>query len=393
MRILLIATCPYLFVRGKSLRVHANVMALSRLGHQVTVLTYRDGSEVQIPNVRLKRTPAWLRMRKPQKTGPSFVKGISDVVLFLMGVKELSAGEYHLIVAEDTEGMMIGHLLKRRFHLPVIMDLHGNFSEILKNNVSWIPHPLVRVSNTLEAFLLRQGDYLICNWPFVRDRAQRAAPDVPKQLLFDTPPDSVYGVLAEPFPATPLGQAWRDRIKGKHLVYYAGNVSRYHNFQLALQGFRCALEKGLRNTVLLAVGDGFYPYVRQAEDLGIREHVHFIGAKPPHEASDLSRLADVCLSLIYGDGNPPSKIIYYLLAGRPILACDSEAHRQLLSDGYDAVFCKNTPESFADKLLGMIHNPSMQSRLARNAVASAAKFQQERIAAGWETALQTVGEF
>ena len=374
LRIFLVATCPYFFVRGKPLRVHSNLLAFQDLGHLITVITYANGSEVDLPNINIFRTPHQFRMRNPQKVGPGVAKICSDLAILAVSSRILQRERHDIIIGTDIEGAAIAALLKRRFGLPVIIDVHGIFAELLQNNIPWANYLLGPVSFWIEKQVWRKADMLVCNWPSIEKYAKRIAPNIPSCTVFDVPPASVHEVASKPFPVSKEGRKWKQQLSRKRVVFYAGNFASYQNFNLASRGFSYALDHGLSDTVLLAVGDDYGPYLREAKALKIKDKVLFIGKRTPEETVDLMRLADICLTLIPCGGNAPSKIISYFLAGCPILACDSPAHRELLKDGKNALFCSNHPIDFAKKLLYLLKNEDARRRLARASIAYAEFF-------------------
>ena len=57
MRILLLAPQPFFQARGTPIAVRLVLEFLTARGHQVDVLTYHEGSDVEIPNCRIARIP------------------------------------------------------------------------------------------------------------------------------------------------------------------------------------------------------------------------------------------------------------------------------------------------------------------------------------------------
>ena len=56
MKILMIAPQPFFEPRGTPISVYQRVNALSKLGHEVDLVTYHLGSTPDIPNVNVHRT-------------------------------------------------------------------------------------------------------------------------------------------------------------------------------------------------------------------------------------------------------------------------------------------------------------------------------------------------
>lgn len=387
LKIFLIATCPYYYVRGKPLRVHSHLLAFQSLGHRITVMTYANGSRVDLPNVKIFRAPQRFRMRNPQKIGPGLAKVCSDWAMFIKASRILRKERHDIIVGTDIEGAVIASRLKKQFGLPVIVDIHGIFSELLQNNTPWVNHLLGPLPSWVEKRLWRKADMLVCNWPRVEQYAKRVAPNIPSCTVFDVPRSSVHEVAEKPYPVSNIGRKLTQQLQGKKVILYAGNFAPYQNFSLALRGFKHALEKGLLDSVLLIVGEGYDTYLQVSKELGIENDVLFVAKRTPEECIDLMQLADVCLTLISSGGNAPSKVIYYFLAGSPILACDSLAHRELLKDGDNALFCKNSPVDFAEKLIYLLENEDIQVRLRRSSSRCGSTFSLSSFKTKWDEIL------
>ena len=81
MKILMIAPQPFFQPRGTPFSVLGRLHTLSKLGHNVDLVTYHIGQDVQIPNVtihRIKKVP----FIKNIKIGPSITKIPVDILLF-----------------------------------------------------------------------------------------------------------------------------------------------------------------------------------------------------------------------------------------------------------------------------------------------------------------------
>ena len=57
MKILLLAPHPFYQARGTPIAVNTVLEFLSSRGHEVDVLTYHEGADVNIPNCRIYRIP------------------------------------------------------------------------------------------------------------------------------------------------------------------------------------------------------------------------------------------------------------------------------------------------------------------------------------------------
>ncbi|UCG25849.1 MAG: hypothetical protein JSW55_07630, partial [Chloroflexota bacterium] len=73
----MIAPEPFLVPRGTPISVYQRLFALSSIGHQVDLLTYHIGDEVDFPGLAIHRIPN-IPFVKNVKPGPSWAKLFLD---------------------------------------------------------------------------------------------------------------------------------------------------------------------------------------------------------------------------------------------------------------------------------------------------------------------------
>jgi glycosyltransferase involved in cell wall biosynthesis len=113
-----------------------------------------------------------------------------------------------------------------------------------------------------------------------------------------------------------------------------------------------------------------------ADALGIADRVQFTGLVPPAQVAGLLRAADVLVlpnpaSAISTRFTSPLKLFEYMAAGRPIVATDLPALREVLRDGETAVLV--TPGDAAALAAGIervITDAQLAGRLASAARAA-----------------------
>ena len=69
MKILLLAPQPFYTPRGTPIAVRELIEALTGQGHRITLLTYHEGEDVEIPGCEVRRIPRWVGVRN---VPPSF---------------------------------------------------------------------------------------------------------------------------------------------------------------------------------------------------------------------------------------------------------------------------------------------------------------------------------
>ena len=116
MRILMLAPQPILEPRGTPISVYQRLVALSTLKHEVDLVTYHLGSEIQIPGVTVHRIPA-VPVIKEVKPGPSWPKVLLDGLLFGKAFIMLCSRRYDVIHSHE-EAAFLAMLLSCRRRSP-----------------------------------------------------------------------------------------------------------------------------------------------------------------------------------------------------------------------------------------------------------------------------------
>ena len=130
MRVLVIAPHPFFEERGTPIAVRAVLESLSELGHELHVLTYHIGQEVQIPNCHVHRIPR-IPGVADVPPGLSFKKLLCDAVLSAKSLKLVREMDFDLVVGfllPVTRGWLPGGITvhigggKFRFELAELVD-------------------------------------------------------------------------------------------------------------------------------------------------------------------------------------------------------------------------------------------------------------------------------
>ena len=365
MKILVLAPHPFFQARGTPLAVKAVLEFLSARGHDVDVLTFHEGEDVNIPNCRIHRIarPFGLRNIRP---GFSTKKVICDVFMFAKCLRMMRARQYDLIHAVE-EGAFIAAAMRWISGTPYVYDMDSSLAEQLVET-----YPLLQFAfptlRRFEALAVRQSLGVLTVCAALEDVAQGHAPGKTIGRIEDTTllPAGTASSNGQPAdPLFPLG------VKPDSLVaMYVGNLERYQGIDLLLDGFQHTLAR-LPSAHLVIVGglkDDVERYRRRASHLGMGEQVHFLGPRPISALDALLRRADVLVSPRLKGLNTPMKIYSYLDSGTAILATRLRTHTQVLDDR-TAYLVAPEPEALGDGLAHLLNDPGLRSRLASEAKA------------------------
>lgn len=126
--ILVIAPTPYFSDRGCHIRIYEETKIIQELGYSVTILTYPLGRDVGTAAIQRTKSLPWYHKTT---AGPAWSKLILDVQLFCLAYRASKTERPVLIHAHLHESMWLAWLLKKRFHIPVVLDLQSSLPDEL----------------------------------------------------------------------------------------------------------------------------------------------------------------------------------------------------------------------------------------------------------------------
>lgn len=366
MRILVLAPHPFFQARGTPLAVRNVLEFLSSRGHQLDLLTFHEGENVDIPNCRIHRIPRLFGIRNI-RAGFSIKKVVCDVFMFAKCFRMVRRNRYDLIHAVE-ESAFIAAAMQGLTGIPYVYDMDSSLAEQLVEAYPALQFafPVLR---RCERLAVRQSMGVLTVCAALEDVAQRHAPDKPIGRVEDiTLLGPAMAHLGNGQSADPVLPA---EVNAKAPVaMYVGNLEPYQGIGLMLEGFRHTLIRVPEAHLVIVGGldEDITRYRRRAQQLGILSRVHFLGPKPIASLDALLRRADVLVSPRVRGLNTPMKIYSYLDSGSPVLATRLRTHTQILND-HTAYLVAPNPEALGDGLAVLLTDPALRDRLAKQAKA------------------------
>ena len=358
MNILVLSPQPFFQARGTPIAVRLVLEFLSSRGHRVDVLTYHEGSDVEIPNCRILRIPRIPGVRNI-RPGFSFKKILCDLVMLVSCARLMRRTRYDLVHAVE-ESAFIAAALQPFTRVPYVYDMDSSLAEQLIDAYPALSlvGPILR---RCEAVAVRRSAGVLTVCAALQDIAWRHAPATLVGRVEDT-------TLLPQGNGANGGKHLPPETEGAPVAMYVGNLERYQGIDLLLEGFRHTLAQ-MEEARLVIVGgqqDDIERYGRRASALGIRQAVHFLGPKPVSELADLLREADVLVSPRLKGTNTPMKIYSYLDSGTAILATRLRTHTQVL-DERTAYLVDPEPVALGTGLAKLLRDDSLRESLAAHA--------------------------
>ena len=355
MKSLVIAPQPFFSPRGTPMSVYYRALVMAQKGVEIDLLTYGEGQDVDIPGVRIIRTPRFAFLGNV-KTGPSALKLFLDVFIALWTVGLLIRRRYDFVHAHE-EAVFIALVLKPIFRFKLIYDMHSSLPEQL-HNFGWSGSSILKkMFSGAEDAALRHANAVITICPALADFATSRIEDTEKHFLIE---NSIYEpVKLKKVPGTqPAEVSAADVIDGilsegaSSIVLYAGTLETYQGIDLLLESMPRVKAKD--PTIRLIVVGGSPAQVTHYKDmaakLGVDDVCTFTGRVPQAVAKDFTARADVLTSPRTRGMNTPLKIYELLDCGKPLVATRIPSHTQVLTE--DVAFLADPePGDFAVAVL------------------------------------------
>ena len=115
---------------------------------------------------------------------------------------------------------------------------------------------------------------------------------------------------------------------------------------------------------------------REAEKLGIAEHVIFLGYR--HDVPDLLRCSDLFAFMSFREGLPVA-LMEAMGSGLAVICSRIRGNTDLIEDGVEGMIAENTPEAVADGILELYRNPELRQRYGSAAAEKVKQFDAENV--------------
>src|SRR6266567_128561 len=230
--------------------------------------------------------------------------------------------------------------------VPVVIGSQRQLGDLLTSNKS-----------RAQAAVLRWCDAVVCNSRAAAQGLVRQG--VPEHRLIVIPNGLPEAAFAPQVPAIP-------RVSGTiRAVMVARMNTRSKNHSLLLRAM-ARLRDRAPNLEILLVGDGPLrsELEREAETLGIRDRVQFLGER--HDVPAVLRSADIAVLPSVSE-SLSNAIIESIAAELPVVACRVGGNPELVDEQTGILVATENEEEFADAIAGLAQNPARRVELGQAA--------------------------
>jgi glycosyltransferase involved in cell wall biosynthesis len=367
MKILMISPQPFFEPRGTPISVYQRLEALSALGHEIDLVTYHVGRDVEFPNVAIHRVRR-IKTIQHVRIGPSRAKILLDVLVFIKAIHLLLRKRYDVIHSHE-EAAFFCMFLAWIFRTRHLYDMHSVLSRQL-GNFNFGNKPIfIRLFSLLETMVLKTCDAVITVGPDLERYVKALGSDI-RVVMIENIALQAYQTKVMPEEVEQLKS--RLGLDGRLPIVYTGTYERYQGLEMALECVEI-VAKQYPDVIFIFVGaknQQSKQWTAMARKMNLQDHTLFLDVVSPAEAMVYLAYARVLISPRLDGTTTPLKVYSYLHADKPIVATSITAHTQVLTNE-TALLVEPNRDAFAEGILHLLRNPELADRIAANAHESA----------------------
>lgn len=335
-RVLMIAPTSFFADYGCHVRILEETRVLRKLGHDVTIVTYHSGNDVDDLDIERTMPIPWWR---DAVVGSSSHKLALDV---LMGAKVLQVARDRrpdVIHGHLHEGALLGWPVSLLAGVPLVFDFQGSLtSEMVDHKFLRQEGPFFKPMRRLEEFIDRLPAAIITS---TNHAARLCVEEYNCRPAGVHPvPDAVNADVFRPGLLSEEERRARKAALGippdRRVVVYLGLLAAYQGTNLLVSAAARLVAERPDVHFLIMGYPGRHRYHRQAEQLGILDHVTLPGRIPYPEAPAALALGDVAVAPKLSATEGSGKLLNYMAMGLPTVAFDTPVNYEYL--GADGVY-------------------------------------------------------
>lgn len=345
----MLAPTPYFSDRGCHVRIYEEARALTKLGHEVCIVTYHLGRDMPgVKVVRIQQVPWYKKIG----AGPSWHKPFLDLLLLFKAYFTARSFRPHLIHAHLHEGAMLGFVLKQVLRLPLLFDYQGSLTG------ESINHGFFRENSFLHKLfaLIERG--INCTADSVITSSDAGRTELVNE--WGVAPEKVTtlidGVDTDTFKPYSRSEARRELgiFDNERVVAYLGLFSSYQGLDILLDAIGRVGSK-ISGVRFLLMGFPDEEYRLRADEMGIDSLITFTGRIPYDRAPFFLSAGDIAISPKLARTEANGKLFNYMACGLPVVVFESQVNREILGD--DAVYAEYGNESsLADCIIAILND-------------------------------------
>lgn len=375
-KIAVIAACPFPYPRGTPIRILRMSEALAARGHDVHVITYHLGQNVEDLPFKIHRIPNIPTYHK-LSPGPTYQKiAVLDPLLAVKILSVVLKERFDIIHAHHFEGVLASLPARFLTGTPLVFDVHTLLSSELPHYAMGLSaQTLSRIGKIFDHWLPRRASHIVSVTNTIRDRMINEIGISPDKVT------TVYTGLEtdhfSPHSSTLPGS-------DSQTLIFTGNLASYQGVDLMLQAFRKVLDQRPQTILKIITDSPIEPYQDLISELNIHQNLIVEDASYFQLPAKLHSAPIALNPRVHCDGLPV-KLLNYMATARAIVSFEGSA--EVLSNGVNGlVVPDNDIDAFARAILELLGKPDLVKTLGENARKSVQEF------FVWEKSIESLEE-
>lgn len=258
---------------------------------------------------------------------------------------------------------LVGYWLKRRFHIPLNIQIHGDSLD----NKYWIQESIKNYFfNKLGKWIVKRADTVRVVGSVLESKITGYGIPQDRIWLIPVPVNMTELDTFSPIEVNKLRQKYL--LPGGTLILYAGALAKVKNIPSLLESMSIVVRKH-PSTRLLICGDGEERVNLEAlsRKLGLTNHVTFLGNIPHDYLPNYYHACD--FFILPSDSEGLGRVlIEAAVARKALIATDISGPRDIVRDGRNGFLVPpRNSEALAEKMMLLIENSELTRRMGEEA--------------------------
>ena len=366
---------PPRIVGGIARVVHDLSHRLIKDGHEVTVVTYKEGN---VPDFEDDKGVKVYRIGNYMINPNNFIDWIMQMNFNLVAkANEIIAkeGNFDVIHAHDWLVAYAAKTLKNSYGTPIVATIHA--TEAGRN--SGIHDETQRYINDTEWMLTYEASEVIVNSNYMKSELQR---------LFGLPFEKINvvpnGVNLNLYSGVERDYEFRRQYAADNekIILFVGRLVYEKGIQHLIAAMPKVLEKYHDSKLVIAGKGGMIDELKaQVNAMGISTKVYFTGYLNSKQVVKMYKCADVA---VFPSTYEPFGIVALegMLSGTPVVVSDVGGLNEIVQHGENGMKSyAGNPNSLADSIVSLLYDPALCMKVAKNAKAKVrAEYNWQKIA-------------
>ena len=352
---------PPRVVGGIARVVHDLSHRLTSDGHEVTVVTYKDGN---VPYFEDDDGVQVYRVDNFMISSNNFIDWIMQLnfnMIAKTGEIIAEKGNFDVIHAHDWLTAYAGKTLKYAYNTPLVSTIHA--TEAGRN--SGIRGETQKYINDTEWMLTYESSEVIVNSNYMKNELQR---------LFGLPYEKINvvpnGVNLNLFNNIEKDYDFRRKfaMDNEKIILFMGRLVYEKGIQTLIAAMPKILAHYHDSKLIIAGKGGMIDELRaQVNALGLNNKVYFTGYLASKDVQRMYKCADVS---VFPSTYEPFGIVALeaMLSGTPVVVSDVGGLNEIVEHGVNGMKSyAGNPNSLADSILTLLHDPKLCDTVTKNA--------------------------